>query len=44
MTVGLRNIVVAPQGDMRELNSAVGHPRTRVCQIGHDQTLYPRAI
>ena len=44
MTVGLRNCVMAPQGDMRELNSAVGHPRTRVCQIGHAQTSYPRAI
>ena len=44
MTFGLRNSVMAPQGDMRELNSAVGHPRTRVWQIGHDQTLYPRAI
>ena len=44
MTVGLRNCFILPQGDRRELNSAVGHPRTRVCQIGHDQTLYPRAI
>jgi hypothetical protein len=44
MTVGLRNSFMAPQGDMGELNSAVGHAPTRVCQIGHDQTLYPRAI
>ena len=44
MTVGLRNSVMAPQGDMGELNSAVGHARTRVCQIFHDQTLFPRAI